>query len=55
MEKAAPNMALAWKMDSDFVRKVRALGEKMQALGVIKKQPDYDALFDLSFVRKVRK
>jgi len=55
LEKAAPNMELAWKMDSDFVKKVRALGEKMQALGVIKKQPDYDALFDLSFVEKVKK
>ncbi|MBW2709937.1 MAG: ABC transporter substrate-binding protein [Deltaproteobacteria bacterium] len=55
LEKAAPNMELAWKMDADFVRKVRILGERMQALGVIKKQPDYDALFDLSFVKKVRK
>jgi NitT/TauT family transport system substrate-binding protein len=55
LEKAAPNMELAWKMDSDFVTKARALGEKMQALGVIKKQPDYDALFDLSFVKKVKK
>ncbi|MCP4578299.1 MAG: ABC transporter substrate-binding protein [Deltaproteobacteria bacterium] len=55
LEKAAPNMALAWKMDSDFVRKVRALGERMQALGLIKTQPNYDALFDLSFVKKITK
>ena len=55
LEKAAPNMELAWKMDSDFVRRVRALGERMQALGVIKKQPNYDTLFDLSFVKKVTK
>jgi NitT/TauT family transport system substrate-binding protein len=55
LEKAAPNMEPAWKMDSDFVGKVRALGERMQALGVIKKQPDYDALFDLSFVKKITK
>lgn len=54
LKKAAPNMELAWNMDPDFVRKVRALGERMQALGVIKKQPDYDALFDLSFVKKVK-
>ena len=54
LEKAAPNMALAWKMDADFVRRARALGERMQALGVIKKQPDYDALFDLSFVKMVK-
>jgi NitT/TauT family transport system substrate-binding protein len=55
LEKAAPNMELAWGMDAHFVRKARSLGERMQALGVIKKQPDYDALFDLSFVIKARK
>jgi NitT/TauT family transport system substrate-binding protein len=37
------------------VRKARALGERMQALGVIQKQPDYTKLFDLSFVGKVAK
>lgn len=51
---AAPNMELAWEMDESFVRKTKALGERMQALGVIEKQPDYEKLFDLSFVRKVR-
>jgi NitT/TauT family transport system substrate-binding protein len=55
LEKAAPNMELAWDMDVGFVRKARALGERMQALGVIGKQPDYNELFDLSFVKKVRK
>jgi NitT/TauT family transport system substrate-binding protein len=55
LEKAAPNMELAWDMDEDFVRKTRALGERMQALGVIGKQPDYNELFDQSFVKKVRK
>ena len=54
LQEAAPNMELAWEMDESFVRKTRALGERMQALGVIEKQPDYEKLFDLSFVRKVR-
>ncbi|MDZ7696348.1 MAG: ABC transporter substrate-binding protein [Deltaproteobacteria bacterium] len=53
LEKAAPNMELAWNMDEDFVRKASALGERMQALGVIQKQPDYTRLFTLSFVSKV--
>ena len=53
LEKAAPNMELAWSMDEGFVRKARALGERMEALGVIQAQPDYTKLFDLSFVRKV--
>ena len=52
LEKAAPNMELAWDMDASFVRKARALGERMQALGVISGQPDYNGLFDLFFVKK---
>jgi NitT/TauT family transport system substrate-binding protein len=55
LDKAAPNMELAWQMDVDFVRKARALGERMQTLGVIERQPDYHELFDLSFVKKVGK
>jgi NitT/TauT family transport system substrate-binding protein len=54
LTKAAPNMELSWWMDENFVAQTRALGERMQALGVIDRQPDYDRLFDLSFVRKVR-
>ncbi len=52
LEKAAPNMELAWSMDEDFVARTRALGERMQALGMIERQPDYEKLFDLRFVRK---
>jgi NitT/TauT family transport system substrate-binding protein len=55
LEKAAPNMELAWDMDEGFVRKARALGERMQALGVIQKQPDYARLFELSFVGRAAK
>ena len=52
LERAAPNMELAWTMDEDFIRRAKALGERMQALGVIDRQPDYDGLFDLRFVAK---
>lgn len=52
LKLAAPNMELAWKMDESFVSKARALGERMEQLGLITRQPDYDKLFDLSFVRK---
>ncbi len=55
LEKARPNMELAWELDEDFVQRTRRLGERMQALGVIERQPDYEKLFDLSFVRKVEK
>lgn len=54
LEAAAPNMELAWDMDPAFVARARALGDRMQALKLIDRQPDYDALFDLSFVRRVR-
>ena len=54
LDKAAPNMELAWFMDENFIARTRALGQRMQALGVIQRQPDYDKLFDLSFVRKVQ-
>lgn len=54
LEQAAANIELAWRMDADFVRKARNLGERMQALGVIDRQPDYDKFFDLRFVAKAQ-
>ncbi len=53
LRKAEPNMELSWQMDNEFVRKTKALGARMQVLGLIDRQPDYKVLFDLSFVRKV--
>jgi NitT/TauT family transport system substrate-binding protein len=47
-------MELAWDMDDTFVRQAKALGSRMQALGIIARQPDYDRLFDLSFVRQAK-
>lgn len=55
LEMAAPNMELAWEMDDAFVKKTYTLGKRMQALGVIDKQPDYEKLFDLSFIKRVKK
>lgn len=55
LEKAASNIELAWEMDVDFIRKVQSLGERMQSLGIIQKQPDYTALVDLSFVQAVKR
>ncbi|WP_319407029.1 ABC transporter substrate-binding protein [uncultured Desulfosarcina sp.] len=51
---AEPNMELAWEMDDAFVQRARALGDRMQALGIIHRQPDYDRLFDLSFVKRAK-
>jgi NitT/TauT family transport system substrate-binding protein len=54
LDAAAPNMELAWEMDSAYVEKAKALGSRMLALGIIERQPDYDRLFDLSFVRQAK-
>jgi len=54
LEKAAPNMELAWNMDAEFVQRTKALGQRMQDLGIIRRQPDYEQLFDLSFVQQVQ-
>jgi NitT/TauT family transport system substrate-binding protein len=54
LKRAAPNIELAWEMDAAFVRQARALGERMEALGMIGREPDYEALFDLSFVEKIK-
>ncbi|MFO7754145.1 MAG: ABC transporter substrate-binding protein [Desulfobacteraceae bacterium] len=55
LRKAAGNMELAWEMDEAFIQRVKALGDRMESLGMIRRQPDYDALFDLSFVQRVKK
>ena len=54
LREAAKNMVLVWKLDEAYVRRARSLGQRMQALGMIDRQPDYDKLFDLSFVRLVK-
>lgn len=53
LERAADNMELAWAMDEEYVRRAKALGERMQTLGIIAGQPDYERLFDLRFVANV--
>jgi NitT/TauT family transport system substrate-binding protein len=54
LNKAAPNMELAWEMGPSFVKRAKALGARMQALNIIERQPDYNKLFDLQFVKKVK-
>jgi NitT/TauT family transport system substrate-binding protein len=53
LQIAAANIELAWYLDEAYVARARALGERMQALRVIARQPDYDRLFDLRFVKQV--
>lgn len=54
LEKAAPNMELAWRMDREFIQRVAALGGRMKALGIISQEPDYNKLIDLRFVQDAK-
>ena len=54
LDQAAPNMELAWEINAAYIERARALGARMQALKVIEKQPDYDRLFDLRFIRQIQ-
>ncbi|MDI6796460.1 MAG: NrtA/SsuA/CpmA family ABC transporter substrate-binding protein [Desulfatibacillaceae bacterium] len=49
-QKAANNIELAWKIDEAYIKNAKNLGQRMLALGIINKEPDYERLFDLSFV-----
>jgi NitT/TauT family transport system substrate-binding protein len=41
-------------MDESFIERARMLGARMQALKVIERQPDYNRLFDLQFIQKIK-
>jgi len=55
LQTAADNMKLAWDMDETFVRRVQRLGARMQELGMIDEQPDYEKLLNTSFVENARR
>lgn len=54
LRDAADNMELVWDMDDTFVKQLSALGKRMQELGIIKKEPDYNTLVDRRFVDALR-
>ena len=55
LRESAKNMVLAWEIDKEYIRHAKVLGERMQALGMINRQPDWNALFDTSFVEQARR
>jgi len=50
---AVDNIDLRWRMDEDYVRQARVLGEQLEAEAQLRSQPDYEKFFDLSFVERV--
>ena len=54
LRDAADNMELVWDMDDTFMKQLSALGKRMLELGIIKKEPDYNALVERRFVDALR-
>ena len=54
IRQATEGLALTEEQRQSIATIARETGERMQALGVIERQPDYDKLFDLTFVEKIK-
>lgn len=50
---AINNIFLRWEMDEAYIQQARVQGEQMEKITAIKKQPDYAALFNRTFVDKL--
>lgn len=53
-EGSIRNIKLAWDIEEDDMRKVKALAERMEALGMIRQQPDWHLLFNTTFMEQAR-
>jgi ABC-type nitrate/sulfonate/bicarbonate transport system substrate-binding protein len=51
VQLAIRNISLRWEIDDAYVEQARVLGQQLEELKQIKKQPDYRALFETRFVR----
>jgi NitT/TauT family transport system substrate-binding protein len=54
-EGSVSNIKLAWDIEEEDIRKVKALAERMEALGMIRQQPDWQLLFNTTFVEQARR
>ena len=54
LEVALDNIQLFWDIDENYINSVRNLAVRMHDLGLIAEIPDIDAMFDLSFIDKVK-
>jgi NitT/TauT family transport system substrate-binding protein len=52
---ALKNIQLRWAVDDAYIAQTRVLGEQLEILKQIKKQPDYKAFFNTSFVTPLMK
>ncbi len=52
---AIQNISLRWAIDDAYIAQAKVLGEQLEGLKQIKKQPDYEAFFDTTFVTALTK
>lgn len=52
---ALKNIQLRWAVDDTYVAQTRVLGEQLELLKQIKKQPDYKTFFNTDFVKPLMK
>ncbi len=55
LDKAVQNIWLRWGIDDAYLKQINVLGEQQLALGQIKKQPDYTAFINTTFLQKIAK
>ncbi len=55
LELALKNIQLRWGIDDAYIAQARVLGEQLEVLKQIRKQPDYGAFFNTSFVAPLMK
>jgi ABC-type nitrate/sulfonate/bicarbonate transport system substrate-binding protein len=53
VELAIRNIPLRWRIDDAYVDQSRVLGEQLESLKQVKKQPDYLTFFDMRFARSL--
>jgi len=52
---AIANISLGWRLDDAYIAQAKVLGGELEGLKQIKKQPDYEAFFDTTFVTELMK
>lgn len=55
LDLALKNIQLRWAVDDAYIEQARVLGEQLEILKQIKKQPDYQAFFNTDFVKPLMK
>lgn len=55
LRQAAKNIDLVWDVDADYIEHAKKLADRMKALGMIDRYPNWDSFFDTRFVKKARR